>query len=216
MADPDVVRSSYDDLAETYAEHRSTDEPATAVLQEFLAETPAPVERVLDAGCGHGEPVLTRIEETATGVGLDASREMLRLAARTDARRLAQGDMTRLPFATESFDAVVAFWSLIHVPLADHPTVIEEFARVLEPGGRVLVCEGSQPWVGENPDWLDSGVGMQWAIAGAERTREQLHDAGLTVTEAWGVPETLGEDEDGSDLGDDDPAWTFLAAELAD
>jgi|APHM01.1.fsa_nt_gi hypothetical protein len=81
MADPDDVRRSYDDLAKTYATQRSTDQRATATLDAFLAE-PSP-ERVLDAGSGQGDPVLVRIEETAIGVGLDVSREMLRLASET-------------------------------------------------------------------------------------------------------------------------------------
>lgn len=212
MVDRDTVRRSYDELAEGYAEYRSPGD-GTAVLREFLDD--ASPERVLDAGCGNGRPILARLADGVDAVGLDHSRGMLRVAREHVAAPLVQGDMTRLPFATASFDAIVAYWSLIHLPLADHPTATEEFARVLRPGGRALVCEGSQPWVGENSDWLD-GVEMEWAIAGAERTREQLQDAGFAITDTWGVPETLGEDEEGSDLGDDDPAWTFLAAELTD
>ena len=216
MADPDDVRRSYDDLAETYAAERSTDERATRILDEFLAGSSP--ERVLDAGCGQGEPVLTRIEETTTGVGLDVSREMLRLADETVRGPLVQGEMTRLPFVADTFDAVVAFWSLIHVSLADHQTVIDEFARVLGPGGRVLLCEGPEEWVGENPDWLGSGVEMAWELAGVERTREQLHAAGFRVTESWGAAERLADDADpetDEDGDGDDPDWVFLAAELA-
>jgi Methyltransferase domain. len=126
--------------------------------------------------------------------------------------------MTRLPFVAERFDAVVAFWSLIHVPLADHRTTVEEFARVLEPGGRVLLCEGPEEWVGENPDWLDSGVGVAWEVAGVEQTREQSQAAGFRVTESWGAAERLAGDTDVDASGDenaDDPDRVFLAAELA-
>jgi len=213
MVDRERIRRSYDDLAGGYGKYRSPGD-GTAVLRAFLDD--ASPERVLDAGCGNGRPILARLVERADAVGLDHSEGMLRVAREHVTAPLVQGDMIRLPFATGAFDAVVAYWSLIHLPLSDHPTAIEEFARVLRPGGRALVCEGSQPWVGDNPDWLD-GVEMEWAIAGAERTREQLRDAGFAVTQTWGVPETLGENEEAdSDLGDDDPAWTFLAAELVD
>jgi SAM-dependent methyltransferase len=161
--------------------------------------------------------------EGTGAVGVDFSASQLRLARENAPEAvLAQADMTDLPFADGSFDAVVAYWSLIHVPLDQHPAAVEEFARVLRPGGRVLVCEGTERWVGENPDWLDSGVGMEWEIAGAEATRQQLRDAGFEITDAWGVPETISEGEDDSgddsegeaDSDDTDDAWTFFAARL--
>ena len=113
--------------------------------------------------------------------------------------------------------------------MADRAAVVEESARVLRPGGRALVCEGTHEWVGENPDWLDSGVGMAWNIAGAETTREQLLDAGFEITDTWGVPETLEDgDVDGDADGevendaangvdddvDDDLPWTVFAVRL--
>ncbi len=214
MADRDDVRRSYDELAEVYADERSEDGRALAILERFL-DTLADPKRVLDAGCGQGTPVLERLGRETEAVGVDFSREQLALAreAVPDAG-LVGADMTRLPFADDSFDAVVAYYSLIHVPLDEHPTVLEEFARVLRPGGRALVCEGSgEEWVGENPDWLDTGVEMEWEIAGAEATAEGLDDAGFTVVDEWNAAERLADDES-DDGGDDDYPWTFFAARL--
>ncbi|WP_396610918.1 class I SAM-dependent methyltransferase [Haloferax sp. S1W] len=213
----DDVRRAYDDLAPVYAEQRTGDGEGMAILTEFLDSLPES-PRVLDAGCGQGTPVLTRLASEADPVGLDFSREQVTLAAENvpDAP-LAQGDMTALPFGTDAFDAVVAYWSLIHVPMDDHQTVIDEFARVLRSGGRVLVCEGTNEWAGENPDWLESGVRMEWNIAGAAETRAQLQNAGFEVTDTWGAPETMNPDEeDGEETGDsdDDHPWTFFSARL--
>ena len=232
MVEKDTVRRSYDELAETYAAHRSENGIGMVALGEFLDAVPESSRndssnslRILDAGCGQGTPVLSRLTETATAVGVDFSREQLRLAEENapDAARL-QGDMTDLPFDDDAFDAIVAYWSLIHIPMADHQAVLDEFARVLTPGGRALVCEGTNEWAGDNPDWLDSGVEMQWNIAGAEATREQLRTAGFEITDCWGGPETLEEDEeseagderdeDDSEPADDDLPWTFFAARL--
>jgi ubiquinone/menaquinone biosynthesis C-methylase UbiE len=215
MVEKNVVRQGYDELGDAYAAQRSGDGQGMDVLSAFL-EAVLESARILDAGCGPGRPVLSHLTDEASAVGLDFSGEQLRLAAEhaPDAS-LARGDMTALPFDEGAFDAAVAFWSLIHVPLADHETVIEEFARVLRPGGRLLVCEGTERWVGENPDWLDSGVGMEWEIAGAEATCEQLRNAGFEIIDSWGVPETLEDDEvdeDGESQSDDD--WTFFAARL--
>lgn len=226
MADRNRVRRSYDELGDTYVSRRSEDGTGLAVLEEFLSRCPDDAF-VLDAGCGPGDPVLSRLTDAGAACGVDFSREQLRLAADAapDAS-LVQGDMTALPVAADSVDAVVAYWSLIHVPIDDHRTVLEEFRRVLTADGRLLVCEGTNPWTGENPDWLASGVCMEWEIAGAEATRRRLEAVGFTVLDIWGVPEELREDtggEGGADEpdgrdehssgetdGDDGQPWTFF------
>ncbi|NIS29986.1 MAG: methyltransferase type 11, partial [Actinobacteria bacterium] len=63
-------------------------------------------------------------------------------------------------------------------------------ARELRPGGRLLVSEGADEWVGDNPDWLDTGVRMEWAVAGADATRAQLRAAGFEVE----AEETTGDE----------------------
>ncbi len=225
MVDKNGVRRGYDDLASVYAADRPADDPGTEMLAQVLDELPEG-SRVLDAGCGQGTPVLSRVRESATAVGVDFSRGQLRLAAENvPGVSLVQGDMAALPFADGAFDAVVAHWSLIHVPLADHQTVVDEFARVLRPGGRVLLSEGTSEWVGENPDWLGSGVAMEWNVAGPAATREQLRAAGFEVVETRDVPEPLdhdgdadGDDGSGSETEDgdesDDLPWRFFSARL--
>jgi len=199
-------------LAGVYAAQRAEDDGGMDVLSEFLDSLSNP-GYVLDAGCGQGTPVLSRLTETATAVGLDFSRGQLELASgNAPGTSLLQGDMTTLPFAAGTFDAVVAYWSLIHVPTDDHQTVIDEFARVLRPGGRILLCEGTNEWVGENPNWLDSGVRMEWNIAGAEATRDQLEDAGFAVVDSWGTPSPLEADRENE--SDDETPWAFFSARL--
>lgn len=212
MVEKDAIRRSYDELAAVYAERRCESDRGMAILRRFL-DSVSDSTVVLDAGCGQGAPVLSQMEESATAVGVDLSREQLKLAARnTPDASLAQGDMAALPFDVATFDAVVAYWSIIHVPMDDHQTVVDEFARVLRPGGRLLLCEGTTAWVGENPDWLDSGVEMWWNIAGANATRDQLQNAGFAIVDRWGGSAALTADEDEAD--DEDPPWTFFAARL--
>lgn len=195
MSDRDAVRRAYDAMAEDYAAERSETGRGLEILAEFLDSLPERA-RVVDAGCGQGTPVLRRLARAADPVGLDFSREQLRLAGENvPGAPLVRGDMTALPFCDDAFDAATAFHSLIHVPLDDHRTVVDEFARVLRPGGRVLLTEGIAEWSGTNPDWLDSGVEMQWDIAGAETTKAQLEAEGFAVVEEWLVTDELADEK---------------------
>jgi Methylase involved in ubiquinone/menaquinone biosynthesis len=138
-------------------------------------------------------------------VGVDFSRGQLRGAVDiAPPAAVVQGDMAALPFSAGGFDAVTAYHSLIHILAAEQQAVIDEFARVLRPGGRVLVTAGTVDWRGTNPDWLDTGVEMQWQIAGAGATRGQLAAAGFTITDNWTGTVNLDGNEE----------WVFLAGRL--
>jgi ubiquinone/menaquinone biosynthesis C-methylase UbiE len=193
MVERRAVREAYDEMAQDYADRAGSDsstEPAEPVcrFRDELGED----DELLDAGCGPGSTTLTMAGEA--GVGLDISREQLSLAQGNVTAELVQGDMTALPFATDSFDAISAMYSLIHIPLADHQTVLEEFARVLRAGGTLLVTEGGTEWTGSNPNWLDSGTEMHWSMAGPEATKEGLQACGFELRGVWDVPDPTTDD----------------------
>jgi SAM-dependent methyltransferase len=205
MVEKDAVRRGYDDLAAEYAAARDEEGHEMDALDRFL-EPLTESARVLDVGCGQGFPVLRELADAATAVGVDISRGQLELATENvPGVPVLQGDMTRLPLRDGAFDALTAFHSLIHVPRGEHQAVVEEFARVLSPGGRVLVSEGPNEWSGSNPDWLDGGAEMQWHIAGAEATRDHLRSAGFEITDEWGTADTFADEEE---------HWVFFAARL--
>lgn len=191
-----TVRSGYDAMAETY-DARRTGSPAAneglVALRESLPED----GRVLDLGCGTGSGPLQFLPDEQA-VGLDFSPEQLRLASdRTDAA-LVTGDMTVLPFATDSFDAVTAFYSVIHLPIEDHADCYAAVERVLRPDGDFLFSIGDD-WAGENDDWLDSGAEMAWSFPPMAETERLLEQAGLTVVERFQVESEM-----------DDAEWPFL------
>jgi cyclopropane fatty-acyl-phospholipid synthase-like methyltransferase len=103
-----------------------------------------PGERVLDLGCGAGQPITGSLAAARLRViGVDSSLEMLRLARRdVPAASLVLADMTEVEFAAGSFAAIVAWDSLFHVDRRHHLTMYEKFARWLRPGGRVLFTSG--------------------------------------------------------------------------
>ncbi|WP_256300375.1 class I SAM-dependent methyltransferase [Haloarchaeobius salinus] len=214
LAQRDLVRRGYDELADTYAAERGSNEN-DVLLDRLRAD--APPGRVFDAGCGDGESVLATLVDDRPVVGLDVSREQATRANAVPPGTVVQGDMTALPFADDTVAAVTAFYSIIHVPAAETPDVYEEFARVLRPGGVALVTTGTEDWAGRNDDWLAGGAPMEWDILGLERSTELLEAAGFEVYETVGVVDGLGDDERETRLVDadsDDAEKLFLFARL--
>jgi SAM-dependent methyltransferase len=187
-----AVRRGYDELAAAYASERA-EADHDALLDRFLEAAP-PDGRVLDAGCGAGHPVLSRLASEREVLGMDFSDEQVARASTVAPGRVVQGDMTALPFADDAFAAIAAFYSVIHVPFEQHADVYAEFARVLEPGGTLAVTVGAEDWQGRNDDWLDSGTAMEWSHYGLETSRELLAAAGFDVHDAVGVVDTVGDD----------------------
>jgi ubiquinone/menaquinone biosynthesis C-methylase UbiE len=106
-------------------------------VHEMLAAWPAPL-RVLDAACGTGRHTvhLAALGHDVTGV--DASPWMLeRAAAKSKTVPLVEGTIDALPFPDNSFDGAVCALLFDHLPSIDG--AIGELARVVRPGGRVLI-----------------------------------------------------------------------------
>lgn len=98
---------------------------------------------ILDAACGNGrysKYILKHADDDARLTCFDLSPQMLHRAAHTlknDRASYAVADMTKLPYADQSFDAAVCGWALEH--LSDPRPGLKEFARVLQPGGKFLL-----------------------------------------------------------------------------
>lgn len=99
--------------------------------------------RILDVGSGAGQIILHLLKTArpeAEIVGFDLSAEMLRRAReRLDSPRpvFVAADMMQMPFRDASFDCITCGYVLEHIP--DPLPGLSEFARVLKPGGVVLL-----------------------------------------------------------------------------
>jgi demethylmenaquinone methyltransferase/2-methoxy-6-polyprenyl-1,4-benzoquinol methylase len=106
----------------------------------------APGDRVLDLAAGTGVSTVELIRGGADAVACDFSLGMLRAGRSARARRhvpFVAGDATCLPFADGSFDAATISFGLRNV--SDPARGLREMARVVRPGGRLVVCEFSRP-----------------------------------------------------------------------
>ncbi|HKC29696.1 MAG TPA: ubiquinone/menaquinone biosynthesis methyltransferase, partial [Jatrophihabitans sp.] len=103
-------------------------------------------DRVLDLAAGTGVSTIELARGAAMAVACDFSLGMLRAGRANRHRRgvpFVAGDATRLPFRDAQFDAVVISFGLRNV--SDVPRALREMARVVRPGGRLVICEFSRP-----------------------------------------------------------------------
>ncbi|GII85187.1 methyltransferase [Sphaerisporangium siamense] len=127
---------NYDAEASTYDRTRGGDARAASAAAAITRLLPSRATLVADLACGTG--IVTARVAAPRVVGIDLSHGMARLAAARLPGRIALGDVTAVPLADGSVDAVVMIW-LLH--LLDHTAsarALSEAARVLRPGGTLL------------------------------------------------------------------------------
>ena len=188
----DVVRRGYDQIAGRYLAGRTTGGDV-ALLEDLIARL-GPGHIVLDAGCGAGVPAMRQVTSAGMAiVGVDLSGTQLELArSRVPTAALAQADLVALPFSDGSFEGLVSFYAVIHVPRAYHQTVFAEFRRVLRTGGVALLCLGARDLPGDDDadSWL--GTHMFWSHFDAPTNLEMLRAAGFDVLLDRIVPDPMG------------------------
>ena len=119
----------------------------------LLGPRPLAAQRVLELGCGTGNYLAAVADHVGASVGVDMSRGMLRQAAgklegrgRTGLLRVC---LPELPFAAGAFDAVTCFQVVHHLPADDGfaalGTLLRQAARVLRPGGRLVLNTCTDP-----------------------------------------------------------------------
>ena len=186
--DRSELRRAWDAVSKTYAEQRDPDGSDAALIDELLAVLSADPD-VLDVGCGDGARTLSNLP--VGSVGLDISSRGLELATGTvPGARLVCGEMSELPFAADSFDAITAYHAVFHVPRERHPTVYDEFSRVLRPGGRLLMTLPGGRFETVRRGWM--GGRMFFSAPGRGRTLEELREAGFDELRTETATDPLG------------------------
>lgn len=145
------LQQIYDGFADTYEENRGLFD-MTEVFESFYSRLGQEKGRLLDLGCGAGEPFSRFFVDREWDVtGVDFSKRMLELAAKyVPEMQTTHADMRQVEFEENQFDAITAIYSLFHVPSSDQPSLFRKFHRWLRPGGKVLFTYATKEFTGEN------------------------------------------------------------------
>lgn len=160
----------------------------------FRLAGPLAGRRVLDVGCGDGTYAIGAARRGAHVTAVDSDADVLRRAAGR-ARAASVGvdwrteDAHRLPFSDATFDVVTAVTVLCVV--RDPEDIVREMARVLAPGGRLVVGEINRwsPWAAwrRTRTWLGRADWSRVRFWSAEELRRLVRAAGLHVERVGGA-----------------------------
>jgi ubiquinone/menaquinone biosynthesis C-methylase UbiE len=175
-----TVRDGYDELAPQFGAWMDAIEGDP--WERFAGELASRLDdgaRVLDLGCGGGSKT-KRLAERFEVFAVDVSAAQLRLA-RTEVPEatFVQADFAELDFPQERFDAVTAFYSIVHVPRAEHAAVLAKIARWLKPDGLFLASLSHVGGPDRTEEWL--GVEMFFSGFPAETNRQLVREAGFEL-----------------------------------
>jgi len=188
-----VVATGYDQVAERYLTWSPLRPSAARRWALALADERIPRGTdVLELGCGAGIPMTATLAVGRRLVGVDISRAQIALArSNVPTAKFVQADMTAINRPAASLDAVVAFYSLTHVPRDEHTPLLARIRRWLRPGGVLIASFGVEDDPGGiEPGWL--GVDMYFSHFSARVNRRLVEEAGLVVERA----DVLDEPED--------------------
>jgi SAM-dependent methyltransferase len=183
-ADPkSVVAHGYNVIAAGYLERFGHSQVRDRWLNELMARLTKHA-RVLDLGCGAGVPVARQLTERGFDVvGVDGSIRQIELArSNAPTATFIHADMTNVDFASSSFDAIAAFYSITHVPREEHVTLLRRVVNWLKPAGVFVASLGSR----ECPDWKGPWLGTEMFFShyDAETNERLVRNAGLIVEHA--------------------------------
>jgi ubiquinone/menaquinone biosynthesis C-methylase UbiE len=202
----ELVERGYDRVAESYLATKDPRGPLVLpALEEIVLGLP-PDSAVLNLGCGAGVPATLWLAERGFCVtGVDLSEKQLDLARKlVPGATFIKADMTELDLGSETFDAIVAFHSIIHVPRVEHPALLQKIHRWLGPGGLFLATLTLTDFEGEDGDWEGWGAPMCWSHYDAETNVAMLRRAGFDVVHA--------EPRAGGGTGNAGETWLWVLA----
>ncbi len=185
MDEEHIVESGYDRMAEQYLSAKDAADPITLAALEQVARAVPRGGTALDLGCGAGVPVTQWLAQRFVLTGVDVSARQVQLAREhVPGATLIRASMTAVDFPPETFNAVVAFHSIIHVPRTEQPLLVRRIHRWLRPAGAFLATWAVHAWEGTEDNWEGWGAPMWWSHHDRETNLCMLQEAGFRIESA--------------------------------
>lgn len=200
-ADLDVVRESYDRVADNYVHMVRTTglgdvrtHPWLRAAMDTFADAVAGLGPVLDVGCGPGTVTAYLAERGLDVSGVDLSPRMIEHARRLYPHcRFDVGSATDLRLDEASYGGLMGWWSLFNLPRHLLPPVLSSFARALVPGGQVIIAthmgDGD---VERTAAYGDVPVRWTTHLWQPEQLVTLMHEAGLRTVAELRIPSENG------------------------
>jgi SAM-dependent methyltransferase len=187
-----VVRQGYDSLSYAYRGDDTQEDHGdyAAWIHELAVRLPEQ-SPVLDIGCGCGLPATRILARRFVVTGVDFSEvQIARAKQLVPAARFLCEDVSAITVSPGLYSAVVSFYAIIHMPLAEQAELFKKIAEWLKPGGYFLGTVGHDAWTGTEEAYLGvPGGKMCWSHADEATNVRWLQEAGLHVHWTRFVPE---------------------------
>lgn len=180
-----TIRDDYDRLAADYTAHVADELQHKPLDCELLRRFAASVGgSFCDMGCGPGHVTRFLKDAGADVFGLDLSPKMLEQARKLNPGiRFQEGNMLALDLADGSLAGISAFYAIVNLPKDALPVVFREMARVLAPGGRLMLAFHVGDEVLRNNELWGHSLKMDFLFFQPLEIKRQLKEAGLVVDE---------------------------------
>ena len=187
MREQQEIQNSYDRVAEEYAAaffKELEQKPFDRELLDRFAERVGRQGQVWDIGCGPGHVAGYLYAHGIDVCGLDLSPQMVACAQKLNPDiPFRQGTMLALPLPAHTLRGIVSFYAIIHLGREEAQQALQEFARVLQPGGFLLLsCHRGEGEL-HNEEWFGRPVTIDVTLFEGDEIERYTRQAGFVDIE---------------------------------
>lgn len=205
-----IVEQAYDHIAEWYLGWVESQRSPREKYARKVVENAGPNPRILDLGCGPGVPITRMLLDNGCSVvANDISTKQLNMAkARCPEATFISGDMMNLSFEPASFDGIISFYTVFHLPRTQQKVMLAKVHSWLKQGGMFTFNLATLDEEEIHGEFF--GYGMFWSSYSEEDSIKMVRDVGLEVLEAEVCEAGDGQLEEGEP--DQDAKFLWITA----